>query len=119
MSRTLLKSWTFQSNSNPNKNYETLQYDDGYVSCNCRGWTFAKNGVRSCTHTRKVDQGIADGAALSVWNQQTVAPLPIRQPQRALPDADLIQLAPTKAKKVRVKKAIVEPVFDRIVNWRD
>jgi hypothetical protein len=69
---TISKTWTFQSSSNPNKNYETIQYTDGSTSCNCRGWTFAKNGVRSCTHTRKVDQGIADRETLSVWENLEV-----------------------------------------------
>jgi len=115
MSKTIIKSWTFRSNSNPDKTYETLQYSDGDTSCNCRGWTFMRNGVRTCTHTRKVDQGLADGESISVWNQQTVAPLPIQPALRALPAADLIQLP----KKTRNKKAKVEEPVARIVNWRD
>lgn len=119
MSKTIVKSWTFRSNSNPNKTYETLQYSDGDTSCNCRGWTYAKNGTRSCTHTRKVDQGLADREALSVWNSPNsirVEPLPVRQPQRALPIIDLIEIPKKKAPAKRVK---VEAAPHRIVNWRD
>lgn len=115
INKPIAKTWTFQSNSNPNKTYETIQYADGDTSCNCRGWTFMRNGVRTCTHTRKVDQGTADREAVSVWNQQTVAPLPIQPAMRALPAADAIQLP---KKKTKVKAKVEEPLA-RIVNWRD
>lgn len=65
MDKKVAKCWWFKSNSNPNKTYETLQYVDGSTSCNCMGWTrggkrLDANGNRTCTHTRKVDAGIAD-----------------------------------------------------------
>jgi hypothetical protein len=58
----IVKVWTFPSSSNPDKTYETLLRESGYRSCNCPGWCqrVAKNGSRSCKHTRLVDQGIAD-----------------------------------------------------------
>jgi hypothetical protein len=59
---TIRRVWTFVSSSNPNHEYETLQYSDGALSCNCPGWTrrVASNGSRSCKHTRLVDMGRAD-----------------------------------------------------------
>ena len=64
---TVAKVWTFQSDSNPSKTYETLQYTDGHTSCNCRGWCqrVAADGSRTCRHTRLVDQDRADSEALS------------------------------------------------------
>ena len=67
LSGTIAKVWTFQSDSNPSKTYETLQYTDGNTSCNCMGWTrrVAADGSRTCKHTRLVDQDRADAEALS------------------------------------------------------
>ena len=67
MSSPIAKVWTFQSDSNPSKTYETLQYTDGSTSCNCPGWTrrVAADGTRTCKHTRLVDQDRADAEALS------------------------------------------------------
>jgi hypothetical protein len=57
----IAKTWFFQSNSNPNKMYETTQYTDGSTSCQCHGWTMKKPGKeRTCTHTRQVEAGLAD-----------------------------------------------------------
>ena len=54
--------WQFPSDSNPDKEYETLRYTDGSMSCNCPGWTrrVAADGTRSCKHTRSVHMGTAD-----------------------------------------------------------
>jgi hypothetical protein len=62
MNKQISRVWTFASDSNPNSEYETLQYTDGTTSCNCKGWTrrVAADGSRSCKHTRLVDMGIAD-----------------------------------------------------------
>ena len=62
MTQKISKVWTFPSDSNPNTEYETLQYADGSTSCNCKGWTrrLAADGSRSCKHTRLVDMGAAD-----------------------------------------------------------
>jgi hypothetical protein len=62
MNKKITKVWTFVSDSNPNIEYETLQYRDGSTSCNCKGWTrrVAADGSRSCKHTRYVDMGTAD-----------------------------------------------------------
>ena len=62
MNKPIHKVWTFPSDSNPNIEYETLQYTDGSTSCNCKGWTrrLAADGSRSCKHTRLVDMGTAN-----------------------------------------------------------
>jgi hypothetical protein len=60
--KTIAKTWWFESGSNPDKKYETLQYEDGTTSCNCMGWCrrVDPNGLRSCKHTRMVQSGMAD-----------------------------------------------------------
>ena len=62
MNKNISKVWTFPSDSNPNIEYETLQFVDGTASCNCKGWTrrVAADGSRSCKHARYVDMGTAD-----------------------------------------------------------
>jgi len=62
MNKNIRKVWTFRSDSNPNTEYETLQFVDGTTSCNCKGWTrrVAADGSRSCKHTCYVDMGTAD-----------------------------------------------------------
>ena len=62
MTKQISKVWSFASDSNPNIEYETLQYTDGTTSCNCMGWTrrVAPDGSRSCKHTRLVDMGSAN-----------------------------------------------------------
>jgi len=62
MNKKIRKVWTFASDSNPNIEYETLQYLDVTTSCNCKGWTrrVVADGSRSCKHARYVDMGTAD-----------------------------------------------------------
>lgn len=62
MTKKISRVWTFSSDSNPNIEYETLQFVDRTTSCNCKGWTrrVALDGSRSCKHTRYVDMGTAD-----------------------------------------------------------
>ena len=64
--------WTFRSDSDPDTEYETLQYADGSTSCGCKGWTrrVAADGSRSCKHTRWVDQGVADRHCVATHNYQ-------------------------------------------------
>jgi hypothetical protein len=73
MTKQISKVWTFASDSNPNIEYETLQYLDGSTSCNCMGWTrrVAADGTRSCKHTRLVDMGIADQNCTATHNYAT------------------------------------------------
>ena len=67
MSNIINKVWAFPSDSNSNVTYQTLQYQDGTTSCNCKGWTrrTALDGSRSCKHTRLVDMGAADDQCLT------------------------------------------------------
>ena len=76
MNKQITKVWTFASDSNPNIEYETLQYTDGTTSCNCRGWTrrVAADGTRSCKHTRLVDMGTADANCTATHNYATTTP---------------------------------------------
>lgn len=71
--KEIAKVWKFESASNPNKSYETLQYEDGSTSCNCPGWCrrVDKKGNRSCRHTRAVDMGTADEECTSSHSYQS------------------------------------------------
>src|SRR5665213_2657395 len=73
MNHQITQVWTFVSDSNPNVNYEALQYNDGSTSCNCKGWTrrVAADGSRSCKHTRYVDMGIADQHCTATHSYQS------------------------------------------------
>jgi len=73
MNKQISRVWTFASDSNPNIEYETLQYGDGTTSCNCKGWTrrVAADGSRSCKHCRLVDMGIADQNCTATHNYET------------------------------------------------
>jgi hypothetical protein len=73
MTKSIYKVWTFASDSNPNIEYETLEYMDGTTSCNCKGWTrrLAADGSRSCKHTRLVDMGTADNHCKASHNYTT------------------------------------------------
>lgn len=73
MTKNISQVWTFRSDSNPDLQYETLQYQDGSTSCSCKGWTrrVAVDGSRSCKHTRYVDMGIADQHCLATHNYQS------------------------------------------------
>jgi hypothetical protein len=73
MNKQISRVWTFASDSNPNIEYETLQYSDGTTSCNCKGWTrrLTADGTRSCKHCRYVDMGIADHHCKATHNYET------------------------------------------------
>ncbi len=92
------KVWTFRSDSNPNKTYETLQYTDGTTSCNCPGWTRrVNNGQRTCKHIRMVDQGIADNQCISTHSYQTEA-------VRVWGNIKTTMAADLKTKSIKTKK---------------
>lgn len=51
-----VRVWENRSRSNPDKSYETIQWANGEITCNCRGWIFPKNGnPRTCVHVRGVE----------------------------------------------------------------
>ena len=72
MNKQISRVWTFASDSNPNIEYETLQYIDGSTSCSCKGWCrrVAPDGSRSCKHSRLVDMGTADNYCKATHNYQ-------------------------------------------------
>src|SRR5258708_15628155 len=78
MKKKISKVWTFSSDSNPNVEYETLQFTDATISCNCKGWTrrVAADGSRSCKHTRYADMGTADDHCKATHSYE-----PQKQPQ--------------------------------------
>ena len=79
MSQPIARVWTFPSDSNPDIEYQTLQYADGSTSCNCKGWTrrVAADGSRSCKHTRSVDLGTADHSCTATHDYGAQPPKPI------------------------------------------
>lgn len=68
MSKQIAIAFSFASSSNPNKTYQTLQYVDGTLSCDCPGWTrrVQPDGTRACRHTREVEFGSARHTAKNV-----------------------------------------------------
>lgn len=76
MSKPIHRVWMFRSDSDPDREYETLLYTDGSASCNCPGWTrrVAPDGSRSCKHTRAVDMDRADRLCSSTHTYQPLNP---------------------------------------------
>jgi len=107
MNKTIAKVWTFTSDSNPSKSYETLQYTDGSTSCNCLGWTrrVAADGSRTCKHTRLVDQGLADSRCVATTDYQS-GPVKTQKPA-----------SPAKKKAAPKQKDGVVPTV-RKISWR-
>jgi len=108
----ITKVWTFGSDSNPSKTYETLKYDDGSSSCNCPGWTrrVAADGSRSCKHTRLVDQNLADSHCISSKDYEG------KTTSKATTEA--APTAPVKAKKhILTEEKDIIPVV-RKIQWR-
>jgi hypothetical protein len=79
MSKPVRQVWTFRSDSDPDTEYQTLQYADGTTSCACKGWTrrVAADGSRSCKHTRWVDMGTADHHCTAKHDYETHNPQPL------------------------------------------
>jgi hypothetical protein len=40
----------------PEHMYETLQFDDGHMTCNCMGWFNSNSTPKQCRHTREVKE---------------------------------------------------------------
>lgn len=79
MNKPISQVWTFPSDSNLAKEYETLRYTDGSTSCNCPGWTrrVAADGSRSCKHTRSIDMGTADQQSTATHSYEPTKPQPL------------------------------------------
>ncbi len=97
MTKEIATLFVFQSESNAAKQYQTLQYVDGSMSCDCPGWTFKKkttsNGERTCKHLRFVEAGLGNVHAVKVVEYATVTVQP-RQKQRAFTQQDLQERRP-------------------------
>ena len=87
INKKILKVWFFQSKSNPNKEYETRQYEDGTTSCQCGAWCKHPNddGTRTCPHVRMIETGTAtqnsirSGDTAGGWH--TPQPAAVPQPE--------------------------------------
>jgi len=105
MNKKITRVWTFASDSNPNIEYETLQYADGTTSCNCKGWTrrVAPDGSRSCKHTRSVDMGTADRQCKATHSYEPQTPQ-TQQPQEPTSNAkhQILQLPKLGQRKFAV-----------------
>ena len=66
MSANIIAVYIFKSSSDCDRVYQTLQYDNGSLSCDCKGWTFRRSPVRSCKHTRLVEAGLGEQQAVTV-----------------------------------------------------
>ena len=116
MPKKIIKVWTFQSESNASKTYETLQYDDDTTSCGCPGWCrrVAHDGSRTCKHTRLVDQGLADSQCVSS-HSYTEADAPVSNTfsniQTLLPKAAKVIF--TNPAKKSVKPTATKPVMTK------
>lgn len=99
--KPIAKMWYFPSSSG-SATYETLQYDDGSISCNCMGWTrrVAADGSRSCKHTRLIESGMAGVPAMDYTVGKAMA-APIPMPVKA------------KTKPVKATKPAPEPEQDK------
>lgn len=68
----IAKAWSFPSDTDPAKDYQTLLRMDGTSSCECRGWTMKrKNQPRSCKHVRWIELGIADQRCKAMVDYRT------------------------------------------------
>jgi uncharacterized membrane protein len=110
----LVKTWTFRSASNPSKAYETQLHSDNTTSCNCKGWCIARGGLRSCKHTRWVEQGVADRYSDGVWenpNHQRV-----QEQIRTVHEETKVSEKKSKTKAPKEKVSTSSPAR-RVVNW--
>jgi len=68
-----LKVWRNPSHSTPGKNYETIQWSNGDLTCNCRGWIYPKNGnPRTCTHVRQAELELRDSARADMRREHPI-----------------------------------------------
>jgi hypothetical protein len=111
VNKKISKVWTFKSESNPGKTYETLQYDDDTTSCGCPGWTrrVAHDGSRSCRHIRLVDQGLADSQCVSS-HSYTEANAPVSN--------TFSNIQTPLTKPVKLKPATKPAVPQRKIRWQ-
>lgn len=79
--KTIVTTFIFESESNPEKVYQTLQMNDGTVTCDCPGYRFKRTAERTCRHLRLVLAGLGNRHAIRVVESGTLAK---RTPQKAM-----------------------------------
>lgn len=109
MAKEQAKVWEFGSSSS-SKIYQTIKYTDGYVSCNCPGWT--RRAVRECKHTNMVHMGSADNQCINMKDLMQAKANP--QPVKAPTPVQKVKKLPAKKKKATTD-APVEIV--RKIHW--
>lgn len=111
MSDIVVHSWRFNSSSG-GSTYETLQYDDGHLSCNCMGWRIKKqNQERTCKHCRSVEAGMADRDCVPGTS------IVVGQPELGRPGRTPAKTTKAEAKAAPVQKFKAEPVLHRKISW--
>src|SRR6476469_2588316 len=90
---TIIKCWTFTS-SRGGHSYQTLLYADGSTSCDCPGWCrrVARDGSRTCKHTRAVVLGTADRECESAHDYRAAAQSPARTEPASRPNSSFGQI---------------------------
>jgi len=82
--KSTVQEFAFPSKSNPSrKPYVVKVYNDGTMSCDCRGWTIKKEGKpRECTHTKKVTKmlGTPKFEVPVVETPKEIIKLPVMRP---------------------------------------
>jgi len=106
MAKEQAKVWEFESSSS-SKTYQTIQYTDGYVSCDCPGWT--RRAVRECKHTNMVHMGVADNRCI---NMTDLTKIKAQQSTPIQTEAKPKKKTPKKLKVVNEPEAIA-----RKINW--
>lgn len=66
-----IRVWKNSSLSNPDETYETIRWENGDFTCDCRAWKFPRNGIRYCRHVRSAEAAF-------------------RQPESYYPGGDLV-----------------------------
>ena len=111
MEKVQAKVWEFPSSSGK-KVYQTIQYTDGYLSCNCMGWT--RRAIRECKHTNMVNMGTADQhcAACNDLTKTKANPIPVQVTQTEKPKVK--KATPKKSRKITDDEI---PPTARNVRW--
>ncbi len=125
-----LRVWENRSHSNPDKSYETIQWSNGEITCNCRGWIFPKNGnPRTCRHVRDVEVALMRPTPPTGWKEiverryrSTNVPIqgraiPEDYSEAVYPEAESlkgvgIDFSSVRKQKIRRKRKSDQPIFE-------
>jgi len=102
----IVKEFEFRSKSNPDrKPYVVKVYDDGTMSCDCRGWTFKKVGKpRGCTHTKQVAMLSTGVAKVPVMKKKR-----LDRGVRAVRNVNTIDRLPSSPQKQTLNLPVMRP----------